>query len=237
MAFNRPGNSRDDKSGRSSNRAPKAGDRPKRSPSSRGNSTPGSDQAKSSRPSKKYNSEGPGEKRSFSSPGKSSYDKPASSFSGGPGEKKAFTGKSRPAEGHQMVNHQAKKGHLPQKAGHIQAELQITTQDQEKALVAKEQATRNLLHRAVNRRQVHLMLTTDPKEALAAKELAIKNLLHRAANRQQVHLTLMINPKEVLAVIKNSATGQLQVPGLKEPVAINRMTLINHIAQNHVTIK
>jgi hypothetical protein len=143
----------------------------------------------------------------------------------------------RTAEGHQMVNHQAKKGHLPQKAGHIQAELQITTQDQEKALVAKEQATRNLLHRAVNRRQVHLMLTTDPKEALAAKELAIKNLLHRAANRQQVHLTLMINPKEVLAVIKNSATGQLQVPGLKEPVAINRMTLINHIAQNHVTIK
>lgn len=99
MAFNRPGNSRDDKSGRSSNRAPKAGDRPKRSPSSRGNSTPGSDQAKSSRPSKKYSSEGPGEKRSFSSPGKSSYDKPASSFSGGPGEKKAFTGKSRPYSG------------------------------------------------------------------------------------------------------------------------------------------
>ena len=99
MAFNRPGNSRDDKSGRSSNRAPKAGDRPKRSTSSRGNSTPGSDQTKSSRPSKKYNSEGPGEKRSFSSPGKSSYDKPASSFSGGSGEKKAFTGKSRPYSG------------------------------------------------------------------------------------------------------------------------------------------
>ena len=99
MAFNRPGNSRDDKSGRSSNRAPKAGDRPKRSTSTRGNSTPGSDQAKSTRPSKKYSSEGPGEKRSFSSPGKSSYDKPASSFSGGPGEKKAFTGKSRPYSG------------------------------------------------------------------------------------------------------------------------------------------
>ncbi|WP_299585884.1 pseudouridine synthase [Mucilaginibacter sp.] len=99
MAFNRPGNSRDDKSGRSSNRAPKAGDRPKRSTSSRGNSTPGSDQAKSTRPSKKYNSEAPGEKRSFSSPGKSSYDKPASSFSGGPGEKKSFTGKSRPYSG------------------------------------------------------------------------------------------------------------------------------------------
>ncbi|MCR8559124.1 pseudouridine synthase [Mucilaginibacter sp. BJC16-A38] len=98
MAFNRPGNSRDDKSGRSSNRAPKAGDKPKRSPSTRGNST-GSDQTKSSRPSKKYNSEAPGEKRSFSSPGKSSYDKPASSFSGGPGEKKAFSGKSRPYSG------------------------------------------------------------------------------------------------------------------------------------------
>ncbi len=105
MAFNRPGNSRDDKSGRSSNRAPKAGDRPKRSTSSRGNSAQGSDQTKSTRPSKKYNNEGPGEKKSFSSPGskpyqsKSSYDKPASSFSGGPGEKKSFTGKSRPYSG------------------------------------------------------------------------------------------------------------------------------------------
>jgi 23S rRNA pseudouridine2605 synthase len=103
MAFNRPGNSRDDKSGRSSNRAPKAGDRPKRSTSSRGNSTPGSDQTKSSRPSKKYNGESSGEKRSFSSSGskfgKSSFDKPASSFSGGPGEKKSFTGKSRPYTG------------------------------------------------------------------------------------------------------------------------------------------
>jgi 23S rRNA pseudouridine2605 synthase len=99
MAFNRPGNSRDDKSGRSSNKASKAGDRPKRSTSSRGNSAQGSDQTKSTRPSKKYNSEAPGEKKSFSSGSKSSFDKPASSFSGGPGEKKAFTGKSRPYSG------------------------------------------------------------------------------------------------------------------------------------------
>jgi 23S rRNA pseudouridine2605 synthase len=104
MAFNKPGNSRDDKSGRSSNKASKAGDRPKRSTSSRGNSASGSDQTKSSRPSKKYNSEGPGEKRSFSSTGGASYkgrpggDKPASSFSGGP-EKKAFSPKSRPYTG------------------------------------------------------------------------------------------------------------------------------------------
>lgn len=105
MAFNRPGNSRDDKSGRSSSRTSKAGDRPKRTSSSRGNSTSGADQNKGTRPSKKYNSESTGEKRSFSSSGskpyqsKSSFDKPASSFSGGPGEKKSFSPKSRPYTG------------------------------------------------------------------------------------------------------------------------------------------
>ncbi|WP_295794455.1 pseudouridine synthase [Mucilaginibacter sp.] len=97
MAFNRPGNGRDDKSGRSSNRAPKTGERPKRATSSRGNSAQGSDQPKSTRPSKKYNNEAPGEKKSFSPRGNSSYDKPASSFSSS--DKKTFTGKSRPYSG------------------------------------------------------------------------------------------------------------------------------------------
>jgi 23S rRNA pseudouridine2605 synthase len=99
MAFNRPGNGRDGKSGTSSNRGSKAGDRPKRATSSRGNSVQNSDSPKSTRPSKKYNSEAPGEKRSFSSGGRGGSDKPASSFSGGPGEKKSFTPKSRPYTG------------------------------------------------------------------------------------------------------------------------------------------
>jgi len=101
MVFKKPRNSRDDKSGRSSNRANKADDRPKRSTSSRGNSSSGSDQTENKGTSKKYSSERPGEKRSFSASGsKPSYgDKPASSFSGGPGEKKSFSGKSRPYTG------------------------------------------------------------------------------------------------------------------------------------------
>src|ERR1700749_946347 len=94
MAFNRPRNSRDDKSGRSSNRAPKGGDRPKRSASTGANFSKGSDQTKSTRPSKKYNNENGGEKRSYSEGG---FDKQASSFTGG--EKKSFTPKSRPYTG------------------------------------------------------------------------------------------------------------------------------------------
>ncbi len=105
MAFNRPGNSRDDKSGRSSNRTAKAGDRPKRASSSRGNSASGSDNNKSA---KKYSSERSGEKKSFSSSGSKSYqsggDKPASSFSGGPGEKKSFSPRSRPYTGRPSDN-------------------------------------------------------------------------------------------------------------------------------------
>ncbi|WP_428327425.1 pseudouridine synthase [Mucilaginibacter sp.] len=116
MAFNRPGNSRDDKSGRSSNRAPKAGDRPKRSTSTRGNSTSGSDQTKSSRPSKKYNSEGPGEKKSYSA-SDSKYrgkpndggDKSASSFSSSAGEKKSFKPKGRPYTGRTTDNDAPKR--------------------------------------------------------------------------------------------------------------------------------
>jgi len=99
MAFNRPGNGRDGKSGTSSNRGSKTGDRPKRATSSRGNSAQNSDSPKSTRPSKKYNSEAPGEKRSFSSGGRGGSDRPASSFSGGPGEKKSFTPKGKPYTG------------------------------------------------------------------------------------------------------------------------------------------
>ena len=106
MVFNRPGNSRDDKAGRSSNRAPKAGDRPKRSTSSRGNSSSGTDRTDSNKPGRKYSSDRPGEKRTFSSGGSKPYkgkeggaDKPASSFSGGATERKPFAGRSKPYTG------------------------------------------------------------------------------------------------------------------------------------------
>ncbi len=103
MAFSKPGNSRDGKSGRSSNRTTKTGDRPKRSPSSTRNSSPGFDKSGST-PGKKYNSERSGEKKSFSSAGGKRFesreggdDKPASSFSAS--AKKSFSPKSRPYSG------------------------------------------------------------------------------------------------------------------------------------------
>jgi len=106
MAFKRPGNSRDDKSGRSSSRTTKAGDRPKRSSASRGNSSSGSDQTGDNKSNKKYSTERSGEKKSFSSSGskpfksrEGGFDKPASSFSGGASERKPFAGKSRPYSG------------------------------------------------------------------------------------------------------------------------------------------
>ncbi|MDB4901816.1 MAG: rluB [Mucilaginibacter sp.] len=105
MVFKRPADSRNDKSGRSSNRASKAGDRPKTSSSSRGNSSSGSNKT-DNRPGKKYNSERSGEKRSFSSSAGKSYqgrqggdDKPASSFSGGPSEKRSFSARKKPYTG------------------------------------------------------------------------------------------------------------------------------------------
>ena len=103
MVFKRSGSSRDDKSGRASNRTTSAGDRPKRSPSSRGNSSSGSVQTDKNKPSGKYSSER-AEKKSFSYPGSKSYkgdgDKPASSFTGGAsGGKKTFSPKSRPYTG------------------------------------------------------------------------------------------------------------------------------------------
>lgn len=103
MAFNRPGNSRDDKSNRSSNRAPKAGNGPKKSFSSGRNSSPNSDQS-GSRPSKKFT----GEKRSFSSSSDRPYsgraasdgERPKKRFGDAPsGDKKSFAPKSRPYGG------------------------------------------------------------------------------------------------------------------------------------------
>jgi len=93
MVFKKPGNSRDDKSGRSSSRTNKADDRPKRSTSSRGKSSSGSDKTDWNKPEKKYSSERSGEKRSSSSTGSKPYASRGdaehkSSFTGG--EKKSF---------------------------------------------------------------------------------------------------------------------------------------------------
>ena len=106
MVFKRPRNSRDDKSGRSSNRASGADDRPKRSSSSRGNSASGNDRPDFNKPDKKYKSDRPGEKKSFSSSDRKprpTGDNP-SSFSGGPGEKKSFSPRSKPYTGRPADN-------------------------------------------------------------------------------------------------------------------------------------
>jgi 23S rRNA pseudouridine2605 synthase len=89
MVFKRPGNGRDDQSGRSSNRPSKGGDNSKKSFStSRGKSAPNSDRS-GSRPSKKYNNESPGEKKPYSSD-----SKPYGSRSGD--EKKSYSSDSKP---------------------------------------------------------------------------------------------------------------------------------------------
>jgi hypothetical protein len=141
------------------------------------------------------------------------------------------------AAGHQMVNHLAKKEHLPQKAGHIPAELLTMIRGLEKVSVA----IKNLLHRAVNHQQDHLMPMINLKEALVAKEQVIKSLLHRAANHQQDHLMPTINLKEALAVkeqvIKNSETGPQSAAGLKGRAMISLMMLTGHNAPSQPTIK
>ncbi|HEY0245006.1 MAG TPA: pseudouridine synthase [Mucilaginibacter sp.] len=125
MVFKRPGNSRDDQSGRSSNRPSKGGDNSKKSfSSSRGKSSSSSDKTDNG-PSKKYSSERSAEKKPFSSDRKpygsrpGGEDKPRSSFSEGakksfgpkrpysgrptdgesPGEKKTFAPRSKPYSG------------------------------------------------------------------------------------------------------------------------------------------
>jgi len=91
MAFNRPGNGRDGKSNTSSNRAANGGERPKRAGSPRGKSTQSPGTSNSTRPSRKYNTETTGEKKTFS--------RGKSSFSEGPGDKKSFAPKSKPYTG------------------------------------------------------------------------------------------------------------------------------------------
>jgi 23S rRNA pseudouridine2605 synthase len=98
MAFNKPRNSQNDKSGRSSSRTTSSADRPKISPSARGKSSTGFNKTDKNPTEKKYGSDRGEEKRSFSAPGSKSYgDKNASSFIGG--EKKTFKPKGRPYTG------------------------------------------------------------------------------------------------------------------------------------------
>jgi len=109
MVFKRPGNSRNDQSGRSSNRASKADGGSKRSSSSRGKSSSGTGQTDYNKPAKKNSNERSGERKSFSSSGSKPYqsrerdgDKPASSFSGG--EKRSFSPRNKPYTGRPADN-------------------------------------------------------------------------------------------------------------------------------------
>ena len=106
MAFNKPGAGRNSQSGRSSNRASKTGDAPKRPTSSRGKSS-GADQIDFNKPAKKYSSERSNEKKPSSSSGSKPYQSRSndndSSFSGGH-EKQSFTPKGRPYTGRPSDN-------------------------------------------------------------------------------------------------------------------------------------
>jgi len=76
MVSKRPGNSRDDKSGRASNRTNKADVKPKREPASRGNSSTGNkSKDNNSKPSKKFGDDRSRGKRSFTSDGSKPYKK------------------------------------------------------------------------------------------------------------------------------------------------------------------
>jgi len=69
MVFNRPENGRGDKSGKPSNRAPRRDNDARKSPSESGRKKPeNSERSSSARPSRKFEGERGGEKRSFSSP-------------------------------------------------------------------------------------------------------------------------------------------------------------------------
>jgi 23S rRNA pseudouridine2605 synthase len=116
MVFKRPGNSRNDQSGRSSNRNPKAGDRPKRAPSSKGNFSKDADKAGNDRPPRKYGNEAAGEKRPFSAERKpyqgsaDKTDKPASSFRSSD-TRKAFSPKARPYSGRAADSDNRREGY------------------------------------------------------------------------------------------------------------------------------
>jgi 23S rRNA pseudouridine2605 synthase len=103
MVFKRPASGRNDQSGRSSNRNPKAGDRPKRAASPKGNFSKDGDKA-ADRPFRKFEKDPAGEKRS-SPAGRKPYqgsadktDQPASSFRSSD-TKKSFSPKARPYSG------------------------------------------------------------------------------------------------------------------------------------------
>jgi len=103
MVFKRPASGRNDQPGRSSNRNPKAGERPKRSGSSKGNFSKDGDKT-ADRPFRKFEKDAAGDKRSFST-GKKSYqgdtdksDHSASSFRSSD-TKKSFSPKARPYSG------------------------------------------------------------------------------------------------------------------------------------------
>ena len=107
MVFKRPRNSRDDRSGRSANRASNAGDRTKKSFQSDENSPgPRAGKTGSRRPGKSYNDSNQVERKRFSPTNNKSHqnkfesgDKPASSFSGGAGERSAFKPRKTPYTG------------------------------------------------------------------------------------------------------------------------------------------
>ena len=95
MVFKKPGNGRDERSGRSSSRTTKADDRPKRSSSSRGSSSKNSESTDWNKPDKKTTTRsGAGDRRSSSSSDRktssSSSDKKSSSSS----ERKPYAGSS-----------------------------------------------------------------------------------------------------------------------------------------------
>ncbi len=120
MVFKRPGSSRNDQSGRSSNRNPKAGDRPKRSSSTKEKSSKDGDKA-ADRPFRKFEKEPAGNKRKFSTEKKTyqgsadNTDKPASSFRSSD-TKKAFSPKARPYSGRAADSDNRREG-IGRKAG------------------------------------------------------------------------------------------------------------------------
>jgi len=111
MVFKRPRNSRDDSSGRSSNRTSNSGERPKRATSSGRNSGPASEKSESRSSGSNYRSGDSSEKKSFSSYGKKPFqskaessEKSPSSFTGAGGERSTFKSRKTPYTGRTADN-------------------------------------------------------------------------------------------------------------------------------------
>jgi 23S rRNA pseudouridine2605 synthase len=115
MVFKRPASGRNDQSGRSSNRNPKAGERPKRASASKGNFSKDADKRDDERPPRKYGSGPSREKRSFPAErkpyqgGADKTDKPASSFRSD--ARKPFSPKARPYSGRAADNDNPREAH------------------------------------------------------------------------------------------------------------------------------